>query len=144
VDEDPALRSRTMRAVRSRDTGPELKVRQLVHRLGYRFRLHRRDLPGCPDLVFASRRRIIFVHGCFWHGHGCRRGARVPKTNRPYWVRKIARNVARDDVNLKRLKGDGWKVLVIWECKTRDTGRLVKRIGRFLGMRGRDGKSARP
>ena len=88
-------RSRTMRAVRDRDTKPELAVRRLLHRMGYRYRLHWRDLPGKPDIVFGPRRKVIFVHGCFWHGHSCNRGNRLPKTNAEYWKAKIERNVAR-------------------------------------------------
>src|SRR5215467_11698981 len=89
-------RSRIMRAVKSRDTKPELIIRSLAHRMGYRFRLYRKDLPGCPDLVFPRLRKVVFVHGCFWHGHDCGRGARIPKANAEYWRSKIARNSARD------------------------------------------------
>ena len=89
------LRSRTMRAVKGRDTKPEMAVRRLLHRMGYRYRLHRKELPGRPDIVFGSRRKVIFVHGCFWHGHSCKRGNRLPKTNAEYWQTKIARNVER-------------------------------------------------
>lgn len=128
-----AERSRIMRAVKGADTGIELLVRALVHRMGFRYRLHCSDLPGKPDLVFAGRRKVIFVNGCFWHGHPCARGNRVPKTNRAYWVRKIARNVDRDVRNSAWLRADGWKSLVIWECETKDIGRVAARVKKFLG-----------
>ncbi|MEB2239557.1 very short patch repair endonuclease [Xanthomonas campestris] len=114
VDEQ---RSRTMRAVRSQDTKPELIVRRLVHSLGFRFRLHRKDLPGKPDLVFPSRQKIILVHGCFWHGHHCARGSRVPKTNSEYWLAKIARNRSRDQRVRQELGDAGWKTFTVWECE---------------------------
>jgi DNA mismatch endonuclease (patch repair protein) len=120
-----------MRAVKSEDTGPEMTVRRIVHRLGFRYRLHRRDLPGCPDLVFVSRRKVIFVHGCFWHGHDCARGARVPKTNVEYWTAKIGRNRSRDATAVKQLRRDGWGVLVLWECKLNQRD-LLKRVESFL------------
>ncbi|HVZ60293.1 MAG TPA: DNA mismatch endonuclease Vsr, partial [Terriglobales bacterium] len=104
-----------MRAVKSRDTAPELVVRSLAHRMGYRFRLCRKDLPGCPDLVFPRLHKVIFVHGCFWHGHSCARGARVPKRNSAYWTTKISGNHSRDARNLRRLADGGWKSLVVWE-----------------------------
>lgn len=132
MTEDAALRRRTMQAVRSEDTKPELLVRRLVHRLGYRYRLHPRDLPGKPDLVFPSRRKVIFVHGCFWHGHDCTRGARMPKTNADYWKRKIERNFARDAATKSALETDGWRVLVIWECEIRNQARLEDRIRHYL------------
>lgn len=121
-----------MRAVKSRDTKPEMKVRRLVYRLGFRYRLHRADLPGKPDLAFASRRRVIFVHGCFWHGHACRRGARVPKTNTGYWREKIWRNRSRDATSLRALRQLGWEPLVVWECELADLAMLAKRIEAFL------------
>nr|PZN75925.1 MAG: very short patch repair endonuclease [Pseudomonadota bacterium] len=129
--EDPAIRSKTMAAVKGKDTEPELVVRRLCHSLGYRYRLHRADLPGKPDLVFPSRRKVIFVHGCFWHGHDCARGSRVPKTNRTYWVAKIGRNRARDERYQQRLRELGWRVLTVWECETKSPG-LKRRIVRFL------------
>jgi len=125
-------RSRIMRAVKGRDTAPEMMVRRLAHRMGYRFRVCRRDLPGCPDIVFPRLRKVIFVHGCFWHGHHCARGARVPKGNRAYWVKKVAGNRARDQKNLERLAAVGWKALVVWECATRDEGDVRQRVGKFL------------
>lgn len=126
-------RSANMRAIRSQDMKPELRVRQAAHNLGYRFRLHRNDLPGKPDLVFTKRQKIIFVHGCFWHQHkGCIDG-RAPKSNTGYWRPKLARNVKRDAQHLAQLKHDGWKVLLVWECETKDGKRLLSRLKRFLG-----------
>lgn len=130
--ERPADRSRIMRAVKSRDTAPEMLVRRIVHGLGYRYRLHRKDLPGKPDLVFPARCKVIFVHGCFWHGHDCKRGARTPKTNRDYWQAKIARNRERDVEHWEKLKETGWNVLVIWECEIRDREKLTKQLRNFL------------
>src|ERR1700683_5405764 len=116
----PQQRSALMSRIRGKDTKPELAVRRALHALGLRFRLHRRDLPGCPDIVLPKHRTIVFVQGCFWHGHeGCRRSA-LPKSNRRFWARKIARNRARDDAALRALKADGWRVRYIWECQTRD------------------------
>jgi DNA mismatch endonuclease (patch repair protein) len=132
MSETQKARSRIMRAVKGRDTAPEMMVRRLAHRMGYRFRVCRKDLPGCPDIVFPRLRKVIFVHGCFWHGHHCARGARVPKGNRAYWVKKVAGNRARDQKNLERLAAVGWKALVVWECATRDEGDVRQRVGKFL------------
>jgi DNA mismatch endonuclease (patch repair protein) len=131
---DPA-RSATMRAIRSRDTKPELRLRSLLHRLGYRFRLHRRDLPGSPDIVLPRWRCVVFVHGCFWHGHGCARGAREPKTNRDYWTAKIARNRARDASAAEALAASGWRVITVWECQMKDEAALVERLKVEVGGR---------
>ncbi|HEY5409857.1 MAG TPA: DNA mismatch endonuclease Vsr, partial [Caulobacteraceae bacterium] len=109
-------RSAVMARVKARDTGPELIVRRLLWRLGARYRLDRRDLPGRPDIVMPGRKLAIFVHGCFWHGHDCTRGARVPKANRDYWTAKIARNHTRDIETSSRLQAMGWRVEVVWEC----------------------------
>jgi DNA mismatch endonuclease, patch repair protein len=136
MKETPELRSRIMRAVKRGNTGPELIVRSLAHRMGYRFRLHRKDLPGKPDLVFPSLRKAIFVHGCFWHGHDCARGARAPKTNREYWQSKIERNRSRDVRTIAALTEDGWNMLVIWECEMQDDHALQKRIKAFLSPNG--------
>lgn len=125
-------RSEIMRAVKSRNTTPELIVRRLVYNLGYRFRLHRRDLPGKPDLVFIGRRKVIFVHGCFWHGHNCSRGAREPKTNAEYWHSKISRNRERDAENVDRLAVLGWRTHIVWECELRDQAALAHRLRAFL------------
>ena len=121
-----------MRAVKSRDTGPERTVRRLAHRMGYRFRLHRADLPGKPDLAFPGRRAVVFVHGCFWHHHDCSRGV-TPKTRADFWAAKLAQNAERDAVQLSRLKEHGWRALVIWECELKDDQRLAGRLRRFLG-----------
>ena len=128
---DP-VRSRTMRAVTSKNTGPEMFVRKLLYGMGYRFRLHRKDLPGSPDLVFASRRLALFVHGCFWHGHDCARGARIPKANGHYWVTKIERNRKRDAESLRALSDIGWRSCVIWECELRDQEHLRQKFATLL------------
>jgi DNA mismatch endonuclease (patch repair protein) len=125
-------RSANMRAIRSKDMLPELAVRRLVHGLGYRCRLHRRDLPGTPDLVFVSRRKVIFVHGCFWHAHGCK-SAHIPKSNQAYWAPKLERNRARDVEHLKALRADGWGYLVLWECQLKEMRRVRQRLSKFLG-----------
>jgi DNA mismatch endonuclease (patch repair protein) len=130
--ESRALRSRVMRAVKSRDTTPERIVRTLVSRLGYRFRLIRADLPGKPDLTFPKFRSVVFVHGCFWHGHSCGRGARVPRTNVEYWVRKISGNRTRDAKVRAELQKTGWRVLTIWECQLKREAALERRIASFL------------
>lgn len=127
-----AARSENMRRIRSRNTNPELLVRSLVHHLGFRFRLHRSDLPSKPDLVFPSVRKVIFVHGCFWHVHkGCIDG-RIPKSRVEYWKAKLERNVQRDRMSRKALRKLGWKSLVIWECETPYTDRIADKIRRFL------------
>lgn len=120
-----AERSRTMRAVKSTDTSPELAVRRALHGLGLRFRLHAAALPGRPDIVLPSRAVAVFVHGCFWHGHTCARGARTPGANRAYWQAKIARNRARDAANAEALTAMGWRVVVLWECEVRSPPRLL-------------------
>lgn len=132
MKETPELRSRIMRAVKGSDTAPELAVRRMVHRLGFRFRLHRKDLPGKPDLVFPGPRKVIFVHGCFWHGHECSRGARMPKANAEYWRGKIDRNVARDAKHLSNLKSSGWQTAIVWECELKDPTKLQNRLQTFL------------
>lgn len=128
----PELRSRQMRLVRSKDTKPEWTVRHLVYGMGYRYRLHKKDLPGKPDLVFGPRRKVIFVHGCFWHGHKCRLG-RMPKSRLDYWPDKIARNRARDAEHLRQLHGLGWSTLVLWECQLKNDHAVSAIITRFLG-----------
>lgn len=129
---DPAQRSAVMRAVKSKDTAPELAVRRAAHALGLRFRLQRADLPGKPDLVFPRHRVALFVHGCFWHGHDCPRGARMPQTNRVYWEAKIGRNMARDKAAAAALRKLGWTPRILWECETRDTEKLSRRIARLV------------
>lgn len=125
-------RSHIMRRVRGKDTGPEMIVRRLVHQMGYRYRLHRNDLPGKPDLAFIGRRKVIFIHGCFWHGHDCKRGARVPQTNTDYWRQKIERNRTRDADIRSSLTMQGWSVLTIWDCETKDQHALTRNIVAFL------------
>lgn len=129
----PDIVRRRMARIRKVDTGPELAVRRLTHWLGYRFRLHRGDLPGTPDLVFPSKRKVIFVHGCFWHQHGCRLGGRPPRTRTSYWLPKLARNVARDQAGRAALTELGWASLVIWECETADPAVLAEQLRTFLG-----------
>jgi DNA mismatch endonuclease (patch repair protein) len=124
-----------MRAVKGRDTAPEITVRKLLRDAGHRFRLHDSSLPGSPDIVFAGRRKAIFVNGCFWHGHRCRRGDRMPKTNVAYWSAKIARNRARDIKVRRHLRVAGWKVLTVWECQIRRPAALVVRLLHFLEQR---------
>ena len=123
-------RSENMRAIRGKDTTPELAVRSLIHRLGYRFRLHRSDLPGKPDLVFPARHKIIFVHGCFWHSHRCKNGL-ISSTNREFWLTKLKKNEIRDSENLNELKKLRWKTLVIWQCQLKDQHKLCNKIIRF-------------
>lgn len=124
----PDVRSRMMAAIRGRDTKPEIRVRSLVHRLGYRFRLHRRDLPGSPDVVLPRLRICLFVHGCFWHRHpGCR-AATTPKTRAAFWAEKFETNVARDARNEARLREMGWTIIIVWECETRDLAALRERL----------------
>lgn len=129
----PLTRSEIMARVRGRDTKPEMLVRRLVHAAGYRYRIHPRGLPGRPDLAFTRRRAAVFVHGCFWHGHDCARGGRVPKSNAEFWRAKIDRNRARDAEVAERLAALGWRVLTLWECGLGD-GRVVEAALRaFLG-----------
>lgn len=134
MTENPSVRRRTMQAVRAKHTKPEMLVRSLVHRLGYRFRLHRSDLPGKPDLAFVSRRKVICVNGCFWHGHGCARGAREPKTNVEYWQQKIAGNKKRDTLNKRLLDKQGWRSLIVWECQLKNKKTLEARLSKFLRL----------
>ena len=128
-------RSWVMSRVRGRETSPEIKVRSLTHRLGYRFRLHRKNLPGKPDLVFPFRKKVIFVHGCFWHGHDCPRGKRTPKTNTEYWIEKIRKNIERDAKNQSQLQSLGWNVLVIWECEIKNLDKIACKINEYLSDR---------
>ena len=121
-----------MQAVKSKDTGPEMLVRRLLYAQGYRYRLHRKDLPGCPDLVFSSRKKVIFIHGCFWHGHHCARGNRVPVHNREYWVEKIERNKQRDQKAARLLRKLGWKRKVIWECCLKKPEQVKSTLDKFL------------
>lgn len=129
---EPEQRSARMALVRSKDTKPEMIVRKLVHALGYRYRLHRRDLPGTPDLVFPGRTKVIFVHGCFWHRHKDCERARLPKSRGEFWLPKLQANATRDARNARRLRTLGWGVMTIWECQLSDIERLTSRIRRFL------------
>lgn len=129
---DKQQRSYNMSQIRCKNTRPEMIVRSLVHRMGYRYALHRRDLPGNPDLVLVRHGKIIFVHGCFWHMHRCRYGRVTPKTNKKFWQTKRQGNVERDQRNLRRLRKAGWKVLTVWECQTRNLNKLAKKLGLFL------------
>jgi DNA mismatch endonuclease (patch repair protein) len=128
----PDKRSAVMRRVKGKDTAPELVVRKALTRLGARYRLHRKDLPGNPDMVLPGRRLALFVHGCFWHGHDCARGARVPKQNRDYWLAKVGRNRDRDALNREKLAALGWRVETIWECELKDAGALDARLADLL------------
>lgn len=121
-----------MQSVRSKNTGPEMIVRRIAHALGYRFRVHRRDLPGTPDLVFPSRRKAIYVHGCFWHGHGCSKG-KLPKSRPEFWLPKIARNKERDLDAVAAMGIRGWETLTVWQCETKDRDAVAKALVDFLG-----------
>jgi len=125
-------RSYNMSQIKSKNTKPEILVRSLVHRMGYRYSLHRKDLPGKPDLVLVKHKKVIFVHGCFWHMHRCRYGRVIPKTNKKFWKIKREGNAARDKRNLRQLRKAGWKVLVIWECQIRNSERLIDKLEKFL------------
>ena len=125
-------RSFNMSRIRSRDTRPEMIVRSIVHRMGYRYRLHKKDLPGKPDVVLVRHRKIIDVHGCFFHMHKCRYGSVVPATNAKFWRTKRLSNVERDKRNLAALRRAGWRVMIVWECETRNLTKLAKRIEKFL------------
>jgi DNA mismatch endonuclease (patch repair protein) len=127
----PVVRSKIMRSVRTANTGPEVLIRKAMHKRGYRYSLHRRDLPGRPDIVFPIRRKAIFVNGCFWHGHRCKKG-RLPKSRIDYWSQKVSDNRSRDRKVRKALIGLGWKSLTIWQCQTQDIEKTVDKIVRFL------------
>ena len=128
----PRERSKRMALVRGKNTRPELAVRKLVFSLGYRYRLHARDLPGNPDMVFRNRRKVVFIHGCFWHRHAACALARLPKSRLDFWLPKLEGNKERDKRNKQALVRDGWKVLTIWECQLGNMGRLEATIRRFL------------
>lgn len=138
----PEKRSEVMRAVKGANTAPEITLRKALFAMGLRYRLHRADLPGKPDLVFPARRAVIFVHGCFWHGHDCARGARVPKTNRAYWTKKVAGNRARDAVHAEALAALGWKSRIVWECELKDLDRAANEAARWL-LKGERKRGAR-
>lgn len=126
-------RSENMRRIRSKNTAPELAVRRLIWGLGFRgYRIHRKDIPGRPDLAWIGRKTAIFVHGCFWHGHNCAEGTRKPKSNQNYWIPKIEQNRTRDAKNIKALQAKGWRILVIWECDIKDKAMLSEKIHNFF------------
>lgn len=129
---DANKRSEVMRRVKGRDTTPERILRRLLTELGARYRLHRKDLPGSPDIVLPGRRLAVFAHGCFWHGHDCARGARVPKANRDYWLGKIGRNRTRDVAAREALVAAGWRVETVWECEMKDEAALKARLAAVL------------
>ena len=126
-------RSYNMSRIKGKNTKPEILIRKIIHRMGYRFRLHRKDLPGKPDLVLPRLNKIVFVHGCFWHMHNCRYGKVTPKTRAEFWQTKREGNVKRDKRNIRLLKKQDWQVLVVWECQIRNIEKLRKRIAEFLG-----------
>ncbi|MFB0552294.1 MAG: very short patch repair endonuclease [Phycisphaerae bacterium] len=125
-------RSYCMSRIRKKDTTPEMVVRRLIHSYGYRYRLHRSDLPGCPDIVMPCHKKVIFVHGCWWHRHNCHLGRRSPKSRLSYWLPKLRANKERHKRNLRRLRNLGWKVLTVWECQTLQPDKLRDRILNFL------------
>jgi DNA mismatch endonuclease, patch repair protein len=127
----PEQRRRIMQSVKTRDTGPELAVRRIVYRLGYRYRLNSKKLPGRPDIVLPSRKLAVFIHGCFWHWHGCAKG-QAPKSRLEYWAPKLQANRERDAAQVRALEGLGWRVLTVWQCETRDPEALMGRLKRFL------------
>lgn len=131
----PEARSANMRAVRKKDTAPELAVRKALHVAGYRYRIHVKNLPGSPDIVFPRRKKVIFVHGCFWHGHNCRAG-RAPQSRQDYWIPKIERNRARDAAAIETLSRQGWMSLVVWQCQLSNRDDALRRMKDFLGPPG--------
>ncbi|MBB5393925.1 MULTISPECIES: very short patch repair endonuclease [unclassified Herbaspirillum] len=124
-------RRRIMQSVRIKDTGPEIIVRKIIYGLGYRYRLHRKDLPGRPDICFPGKKKVIFVHGCFWHGHLCKKG-QLPKSKLEYWQPKINANKSRDAKNVDLLEQQGWKILILWQCELYETETLLLRLEEFL------------
>lgn len=133
----PESRSALMARIGAKNTVPEMVVRRLLHSLGYRFRLHRHDLPGTPDIVFPSRRKVIFVNGCFWHAHGCRIG-QPPKTRPEFWTPKLERNRTRDLENRADLRAIGWKTMTVWQCQTKTPKKLSDKLVSFLGPTGKN------
>ena len=128
----PERRSRVMARVSSKDTKPEVLVRSLLHQMGFRFRLHRKSLPGCPDICLPKYAAVIFVHGCFWHGHSCSHGSRRPTSNADYWNKKIDGNMLRDEKAARDLKSLGWRSLILWECQLKNAQSICDRVQRFL------------
>ena len=132
MNETAYSRSANMRAIKSKNTTPERLVRKIARTLSTGYRLHRKDVPGKPDLAWIGRRKAVFVNGCFWHGHECKHGARVPKQNRQYWTEKVSRNRERDSHNLATLETFGWSVLTLWECELKDQSAVRDRLATFL------------
>jgi DNA mismatch endonuclease, patch repair protein len=132
IKSSAANNSDKMAAIRTRNTSLEMRVRRILFRLGYRYRIHVKTLPGCPDIVFSRKRKVIFAHGCFWHGHSCRHGATRSKTNTEFWTQKIITNMARDQKVELELRNLGWRVFVIWECELRDITEAERRLVAFL------------
>ena len=130
-DVEPIIRQR-MAQIRSSGTRPEIAVRQLLHRRGYRYRLYRKDLPGKPDIVFPSRHKVVFVHGCFWHRHSCPLARSIPSTRQEYWIPKFKRTIERDEANIRALARLGWETMVVWECETKHLAALQERLEEFL------------
>lgn len=129
----PGRRSENMRKIRGKDTAPELAVRKLCREIGFSgYRIHRKDLPGKPDLAWIGRKLVVFVHGCFWHGHSCAEGVRKPKSNCDYWIPKINRNKQRDAENFVGLQAAGWNILIVWECEIKEKARLSEKLQQFL------------
>lgn len=132
----PERRSENMRQIRGKNTAPELTIRKLCREIGFTgYRIHRKDLPGKPDLAWVGRKLAIFVHGCFWHGHDCAKGIRKPKSNRNYWIPKIERNQQRDAENNTALHALGWKVFIVWECEINEKGLLSRKLQQFLSVK---------
>ena len=132
-----------MQRIRKTNTKPEMIVRRLVHAMGYRYRLHQSKLPGNPDIVLARHRKVILVHGCFWHRHNCADGRKLPRSKPEYWGPKLERNRRRDIVSIARLRELGWRILVVWECETKDRGRLNKMLASYLGTRARSARQVK-
>ena len=125
-------RSYCMSRIRAKDTKPEIAVRKIIHKLGFRYSLHKKNLPGCPDIVLSRHQKIIFVNGCWWHRHDCRLGRRTPKSRSEYWLPKLRKNKERQKINLQKLRRDGWKVLTVWECQTKNLSKLTHKLETFL------------
>jgi DNA mismatch endonuclease (patch repair protein) len=132
-----------MARVRGKDTAPEVLVRKLIYKMGYRYRLQGRDLPGNPDIVFKSRKKVIFIHGCFWHGHDCRAGKKRPKSNIEYWLPKLDRTRARDAKNQEQLLEMNWDFLVLWECQLKDKAALSETISKYIEERANGHRASR-
>lgn len=130
---DPQRRSENMRRIGSKNTKPEVLLRSLLHRRGYRFRIHRKDLPGKPDIVFPGRRKAIFVHGCFWHQHSDCREGRMPRSRQEYWRPKLEKNIARDALAVEQLTSLGWQIAIVWECQLAQAGAIVDKLADFIG-----------